>query len=299
MVTPPGGQPFMTAIMHLKEYPVSVSILPEGNVSICPGDSVLLTVQTEEGNRILWSNGQSGTAVYGVLPGQYFATSMNTSGCTSISQMVDLTFLPLPDNRIITDGDLSFCLGDSVHFMAVNEPGNTYLWPDGSVESDLMVKSEGNYYIEITGANGCQVTTSPIFVSVFPLPEANISYIGQPVICPGDSIMLTASLGENYHYQWSDGHIQQAITVYNEGSYSVIVTDSNGCNQNSTPVLVSVRSLTADLNLDGRVNTTDYLMVVGKFGTLCPTCREDFNLDQLVNTTDYLIVIAQYGFICH
>jgi hypothetical protein len=162
-----------------------------------------------------------------------------------------------------------------------------------------MVKTEGSYYVEITGTNGCRVTTSPIFVSVFPLPEALISYIGQPVLCPGDSMMLTASSGENYRYQWSDGHTLQSITVYNEGSYSVIVTDSNGCNQNSTPVSVSVRSLTADLNMDGRVNTTDYLMVVGKYGTLCQACREDFNLDHLVNTTDYLLVTAQYGFTCH
>jgi len=49
-----------------------------------------------------------------------------------------------------------------------------------------------------------------------------------------------------------------------------------------------------DFNLDGVVNVTDLLSLLGAWG-VCPGCPEDTNLDGSVNVTDLLTLLANWG----
>ena len=49
-----------------------------------------------------------------------------------------------------------------------------------------------------------------------------------------------------------------------------------------------------DFNLDGVVNVTDLLSLLGAWG-VCPGCVEDTNLDGIVNVTDLLTLLANWG----
>ena len=64
---------------------------------------------------------------------------------------------------------------------------------------------------------------------------------GSTTICQGDSVLLTASSGNNY--QWSTGAVSQSIVVKNSGNYSVMVNCVS-----SSPVTVTAGSCTK-LNL--------------------------------------------------
>jgi hypothetical protein len=57
------------------------------------------------------------------------------------------------------------------------------------------------------------------------LPPAFITTSGQPVVCAGDSIQLTAPAG--YSYLWSTSDTAQSIYVMQPGGYAVQVTDTN------------------------------------------------------------------------
>jgi hypothetical protein len=298
MVTPPGGNSFMSVVTQLKNHPVSLSVFPVGTVEFCPGDSVQLNAQTEIGNQLIWSTGESGNRVYKKVPGTYYVTATNTSGCRMTSSEAHLHLLTQPNNQISINGEVSFCEGDSVRFSAVEESGNTYLWSNGMSNWEIVVKTGGTYSVLITGLNGCKATSSPIPVNVFPLPEAHIVYNGQSTLCQGDSIVLTATEGEGYHYLWSTLDTLKSIAAYQAGNYSVMITDINGCSDLSESVSVSVLSLMGDLNQDGKVSSTDYLMVTGRFGRSCSGCPEDLNQDGIVNTSDYLQVVAYYGQMC-
>jgi hypothetical protein len=298
-VTPPEGNAFTSAITQISSSPLSASIVPEDTVEFCPGDSVLLTLQTEEDNRIIWSTGDSGNAVYLKHLGSYFATATNQYGCTLSSNPVVLKFMQLPDNRVTSINPLSFCSGDSVQLSTVNEPGNTYEWSDGSTSPVLTVKTEGTFFVTITGSNGCKAVSQNAITTVFPLPEAHIMYSGLPVICRGDSLVLSASSGPDYLYRWSSGDTLQRIDVTETGDYTVVITDKNGCINTSESVSVTVKILEGDLNQDGSINTTDFLMLVNGFGKSCSGCAEDINKDSVINTTDYLIVVNNFGQSCH
>jgi len=68
--------------------------------------------------------------------------------------------------------------------------------------------------------------------------EASISPAGPVALCSGNTQLLTASPGASY--LWSQGSTTQSITVNTAGSYSVTVTDNNGCTAAAGPVIVSI-----------------------------------------------------------
>ncbi len=61
---------------------------------------------------------------------------------------------------------------------------------------------------------------------------------GPPVICAGDTIILSTITG--YNYLWSSGQTTQSISVTHSGDYSVMVIDSNGCGNTSSIVNIEV-----------------------------------------------------------
>jgi hypothetical protein len=67
---------------------------------------------------------------------------------------------------------------------------------------------------------------------------ATISASGATVFCQGGSVTLTASPAVSY--AWSSVASTQSITVNAAGSYSVTLTDSNGCTATSPPTVVTV-----------------------------------------------------------
>lgn len=68
--------------------------------------------------------------------------------------------------------------------------------------------------------------------------NASITPSGPTTFCSNDSIMLTANQGVSY--QWSNGETTQSIWVNFPGPYSVAVTDSDGCTDNSGPTFITV-----------------------------------------------------------
>ena len=56
--------------------------------------------------------------------------------------------------------------------------------------------------------------------------------------CQGGSVNLTASQGSTY--LWSNGQTTQSISATTSGSYTVQVTDANGCVRTSAPTVVTV-----------------------------------------------------------
>jgi large repetitive protein len=79
----------------------------------------------------------------------------------------------------------------------------------------------------VTNGAGCSAISLPISVAFYPATISTISPSGNVLLPQGSSITLTANSGSAYN--WSNGNTTQSITVNTPGTYTVTVTDANGC----------------------------------------------------------------------
>jgi len=177
-----------------------------------------------------WSNGETTSGITHLAPGTYTVTFTTSDGCTtSCSSTVGSIAAPVCS---IT-APSTICPGSSASMCAPLGLG-TYIWNSGALTPCLSTNAPGDYTITITNANGCTSSCSH-HLGLNPAPVPVIT--GPGSICPGSSAMLNAGSGFAV-YLWSNGFTTQSIVVSSPGTYTVTVTDVNGCTGFATKSLI-------------------------------------------------------------
>jgi hypothetical protein len=198
----------------------------------------------------LWSGSQTTATASVNSAGTYTVTVTDATGCTGTGTF-DVT-IPLAP-QVAISGNNSFCQNTSTTLNATTGFAS-YLWTGGTTTNDLLVIGGGVFTVTVTDGSGCTDTES-ITITAQPLPVPLVA--GPATICVGNN--ATFSLGQNYtSYAWSDGTAGSSITVSVSGTYTVVVTDGNGCtgtddillavNSNPTPAIA-----VQPYNCDGQI----------------------------------------------
>jgi len=233
----------------------TANVIPVGPISICAGDSILLTSDSaafyqwyRDGSLLA---GETSITHYATITGNYTIVVTNGFGCTdSLTSPVVVSVDTIPIANINPSGPVSFCAGDSI--LLTSDSAAFYQWYrdgtllTGEIAANYYAKLTGNYTIVVTNAAGCADSlTTPVTVSVDALPTANVAPAGPVSFCAGDSTLLTSDSAA--FYQWyRDGSLlagEIAITHYATiaGNYTIVVTNGFGCTDSLTsPVVVSV-----------------------------------------------------------
>jgi hypothetical protein len=112
------------------------------------------------------------------------------------------------------------------------------VWSTSAITQNINVTSSGTFTVTVTDINGCTGVSAPLSVTVNPLPVPTISPAEPIAFCQGDSVVLTANGGVSF--VWSNNSSSQNLTVNTPGTYTVTVTDNNGCiSSTSVNVVVS------------------------------------------------------------
>ena len=213
------------------------TITAGGPITFCQGGSVTLTCTA--GASYLWSDGEVTQSIVVTTSGTYTVTMTDANGCVGTSASITVTVNPLPTPTITASGPISFCNGGSVTL--TSSVGSSYLWSTGAITQSIIITTSGTYTVTITNANGCVGTSAPITITVYALPTPGITAGGPLTFCNGGSVILTCTLGSSY--LWSTGAVTQSITVTTSGTYTVTMTDANGCVGTSAPITVTVNPL--------------------------------------------------------
>jgi len=141
------------------------------------------------------------------------------------SDEIIVNFFPYPTPAII--GNFSICQGSSTTLDA-GAGFSSYNWSVGATTQTISVSTAGAYTVTVTNAAGCTGTATTV-VTVHPNPIPNIT--GDSTLCLPQTSILNASGGFPgfTSYFWSNGVFTQANTVSTIGTYTVTVTDNNGC----------------------------------------------------------------------
>lgn len=226
----------------VNDLPAAPIVTALGSTNFCSGSNVILSSETA--TNYLWSTGETTTNIKVKNSGNYSVRVKDANGCESASSVIkEVIVNVLPEAPIVAaSGSLIFCKGDSVNLNS--GAGISYLWSTGETSPTINVKSSDVYTVKIKDENGCESAPSAIAkVIVNSLPaKPTISALGPLNFCSGDNVILSSSASKSY--LWSTGENTQNIKIENPGSYSVKVTDTNGCESaNSENIEIVVKSL--------------------------------------------------------
>lgn len=103
-----------------------------------------------------------------------------------------------------------------------------YLWSTGETTESIVVNAVGWYSIEVTDNEGCVAMDSIEIGATDPCQDFTLIIAEQP---PGSGMLYSIASGGSgiYTYEWSTGETTANITVDADGTYTLTVTDSEGC----------------------------------------------------------------------
>ena len=162
------------------------------------------------------------------------------NGCTTATRTsVTATVNPIPTAS--AGNNVSICSGNSTTLNASG--GSSYTWSPATGLSATNVAnptasptSTTTYTVNVFNASGCSATAG-VTVTVNPTPVSTVTSTALTTTCTGSYQATLTSVPAN-SYLWNTGATTQSITVSAKGTYSVTITDTNGCVANSGQVIV-------------------------------------------------------------
>jgi hypothetical protein len=108
-------------------------------------------------------------------------------------------------------------------------PPYTYAWSNGATNSSVSGLCAGTYNINVTDSKGC---TSVDTVTITQPAALVVSIDSSGTASCTDTLWATVTGGTpGYTFSWSSGQTTDTITGVCPGTYTVTVTDKNGCNE--------------------------------------------------------------------
>jgi len=207
-----------------------------------------------------WSNGPTTEDISGLSAGNFTCTITDFNGCSITTSSIQITDNPgnlSISNVIATDETCSNGLGSVDISVTGGLAPITYAWSNGPTVQDISNLSSGTYDVIVTDANGCEATTQAVVNS-----SAGSLAITQPIVvdesCSNSdgSIDITITgAAMPLTYLWSNGATTEDISAIPAGSYTVTVTDGNGCITNGN---YTVTNAGTSLAISGATISDEY-----------------------------------------
>jgi gliding motility-associated-like protein len=294
---------------------ISIVVKPSPNImvtppsaTICPGGSASFTVSGVGviSTSYVWSpttnlTPSASSTVIAVSPTvstAYQVMGLDTNGCTGSNEAIVI----IPQDTIIVNSAV-ICQSNSVTLNA-NSIVVSYTWSpstglSGTSGSSVIATPIGTtiYTVQGTDSHGCMgINTATVIVHSLP----TISISKTPTItCSGKPAILMASGASTY--TWSTGTVGVINTVSptTNTEYTVVGTDTNGCSNSATQILLvnplppvainaGVTSFTLNLGQSITLNASGALTYSWTSGNVtCDSCAS--NTASPIASTQYCV----------
>ena len=188
--------------------------------------------------------------------GTYIVTVTDANGCFNVDSIAVTTPNPLIGTLAGTNVD---CFGAATGAITTSTTGGvgpyTYAWNNGATTPNLTNITAGIYTVTITDANGCNINQTIDILQ--PLAPISIILDKVDVTCNGgnNGIATAAVSGGTAPYQYSWNTTPQQVTAVATGlaagTYTLTVTDANGCQQVASIAILQPTNITAVITEQG------------------------------------------------
>lgn len=180
------------------------------------------------------ANPQNDSTFYGLPAGNYLIFVTDANNCTDsvaveITEPAEIIFT-LSSTDVLCNGGSSGTA--EVTTITGGTPPYIYSWNNGATTDSIGGLSIGNYWLEVSDASGCNTIADTVTINEPTQLTTSISSTSS--MCGGTVANGTASVvasggTPNYSYLWNTGATTANISLLVAGTYTVIVTDDNGC----------------------------------------------------------------------
>ncbi|MBS1624336.1 MAG: T9SS type A sorting domain-containing protein [Bacteroidetes bacterium] len=215
-----------------------------------------------------WASGSSGG---------FRIVATNNSGNSWLLQLDsfavrDTVALPPVLTSSVTNSN---CRGDSTGSITVHASGvppYVYIWSTGSTDSTAGHLAAGAYSVTVTdSAGGTATLTDTVQAPQYQLQLDSL--IHDDALCYGTATGAAAIYPRggtpSYSYIWGSTPVQQTQQAHNlpAGTYSVTVTDANGCSVTATTQITQPPALVLSLSSTGTASGTGTATAIVNGGT--------------------------------
>ncbi len=199
----------------------------------------------------LWSNGETTASISGLPPGTYTVTTTDAKGCSHVGTVaINAVDCALQVESGSTD--VSCFGGNNGQAFITNITGSegpfTYNWSTGATTSSIDNLTVGTYIISISDGEGCLFVEELIVAEP---PALTTDFIYDDPNCFGatDGFVSVVPDGgtQPFTYLWQDGSTGETLQDVGAGTYTVVVTDHNGCSVNTAITLTEPNAITANI----------------------------------------------------
>ncbi|MEZ4920669.1 MAG: gliding motility-associated C-terminal domain-containing protein [Saprospiraceae bacterium] len=240
-----------SVITILEPTAISTTLMPAD--ADCNGNATGTVLHTPGGGTspytYLWSDMSAAQNLSNVAAGTYTVTITDNNNCTAVfstevgqPQALTLNLSTTPVNCFSgMDGTATAVPGGGV--------GNfTFQWSNGENTATASGLSAGMATVTITDGNGCTSTNS---IEVLQPTELLATSTANDVSCfnsTNGTVDLSPQGGTTpYNYLWSNGAITQNLSNQLPGTYSVTITDANGCTETSQATVSAPPPISSNL----------------------------------------------------
>jgi gliding motility-associated-like protein len=196
----------------------------------------------------LWTpTGQTVDSATGLCVGNYTVTVTDADGCTATAKV---TIVPTVKIVITTSGSTVSCDSSCDGIASANPSGGlspySYLWaPGGQTGSNATGLCAGSYTVTVTDKNGCSSIDSVTILNppklIVTTSQSNVTCVGK---CNGSATATASGGTPGYTYSWSPGgQTTSSISGLCIGTYTIMVTDANGCKDSAVVNITSGGSI--------------------------------------------------------
>lgn len=249
-------------ISALDSVVIEYNVMPDPTVILsgdttfdCVPETVVLTAIGSDGLQpytYIWSNAAVGPIISVQLTADatFYVSVLDNCGILSQADTIHISQNPvdIPDVQVSNDVALP-CPGDEAVLTAIatgGTPPYSYIWSTAEVGSTISVQpTETTEYI-VSVTDNCFVGTvqDTITVTVLPYTEPTISIPDTTVLCPGDPVILNATVENGlgpFSYVWSNGDMESSSFMNADSTMEVTVSITDFCdNSASDDATVSV-----------------------------------------------------------
>ena len=185
----------------------------------------------------LWSTSASSQTIAGLSPNGYTVTLTDGNGCTTSTST---TFVDIP-GPVATAGVLTYlkCNGDNNGTAGVSVVGGTgiltYVWSNGGTSVVGSNLSATSYTVTVTDANNCKDVKTVAFTQPAKVAlKATGLNARCNKSCDGQGVVIPSGGTSPYSASWSTLSSALSVNGLCAGTYSVTITDGNGCSKDSS-----------------------------------------------------------------